>query len=85
MARNMASITIRNLDDNVKTRLRLRAALNGHSMEEEVRQILSVAVEESELPSRGLGTAIHNLFKPLGGLELELPPRDSMREPPKFD
>ena len=36
----MASITIRNLDDDVKTRLRVRAADNGRSMEEEVRRIL---------------------------------------------
>ena len=40
----MASITIRNLDDEVKTRLRVRAAGNGRSMEEEARQILRKAV-----------------------------------------
>lgn len=36
----MASLTIRNLDDNVKALLRLRAAQHGRSMEEEARQIL---------------------------------------------
>lgn len=36
----MASITIRNLDDAIKEKLRLRAALNGRSMEEEVRLLL---------------------------------------------
>ena len=36
----MASITIRNLDDDVKSRLRVRAAGNDRSMEEEVRLIL---------------------------------------------
>lgn len=41
----MARITIRNLDDGVKTRLRLRAGGNGRSMEEEARLILSRAVE----------------------------------------
>ena len=81
----MASITVRNLDDDVKKRLRLRAALNGNSMEEEARQILSAAVNDPAVPSKGLGTAIHNLFKPFGGLELDLPPRDAMREPPTFD
>ena len=40
----MASITIRNLDDDVKTRLRTRAAGNGRSMEEEARLILREAV-----------------------------------------
>ena len=71
----MASITIRNLDDDVKTRLRVRAAENGRSMEEEARVILREAVGREEVPAKGLGTAIHELFKPFGGVELELPPR----------
>ena len=81
----MASITIRNLDDDVKTRLRKRAAANGRSMEEEARLILADAVEREAVPARGLGTAIHELFKPFGGVELEMPPREPMREPPRFD
>lgn len=80
----MASITIRNLDDEVKTRLRVRAASNGRSMEEEARRILADAVERRRAPANGLGTALHELFKPYGGVELELPPRDPMREPPRF-
>ena len=81
----MASITIRNLDEDVKTRLRVRAAENGRSMEEEARVILREAVGREDVPAKGLGTAIHELFKPFGGVELELPPRESMREPPRFD
>ena len=81
----MASITIRNLDDDVKSRLRKRAAGNGRSMEEEARLILAHAVEREAVPERGLGTAIHELFKPFGGVELEMPPREPMREPPRFD
>ena len=81
----MASITIRNLDDEVKTRLRVRAANNRRSMEEEVRLILCAAVGHEPVPAKGLGTAIHELFKPLGGVELELPHREPMREPPHFD
>ena len=81
----LASITIRNLDDDVKTELRKRAAGNGRSMEEEVRLILGEAVGREAVPAKGLGTAIHELFKPLGGVELELPPRGPMREPPRFD
>ena len=81
----MASITIRNLDDDVKTRLRMRAAEKGRSMEEEARLILREAVRREEAPAKGLGTAIHERFKPLGGVELELPPREPMREPPRFD
>ena len=81
----LASITIRNLDDVVKTGLRVRAAGNGRSMEEEVRLILREAVGGDAVPTKGLGTAIHELFKPFGGVELELPPRGPMREPPRFD
>ena len=77
----MASITIRNLDDDVKTRLRVRAAENGRSMEEEVRVILREALGRENVPAKGLGTAIHELFKPFGGVELELPAREPMREP----
>ncbi len=81
----MASITIRNLDDEVKHKLRIRAAEHGCSMEAEVREILAEAVANEPEPSKGLGTQIHDLFKPLGGVELELPPREPMREPPTFD
>ena len=81
----MASITIRNLDDDVKTRLRKRAAGHGRSMEEEARLILADAVEREAAPAKGLGTALHKLFKPYGGVELEVPPREPMREPPLFD
>ena len=81
----LASITIRNLDDDVKTRLHKRAAANGRSMEEEARLILADAVGREAAPPKGLGTALHELFKPFGGMELELPPREPMREPPRFN
>ena len=81
----MASITIRNLDNDVKTKLRMQAAENGRSMEEEARLILAEAVAREAAPAKGLGTAIHELFKPFGGIDLDLPPREPMREPPRFD
>ena len=80
----MASITIRNLDDEVKTRLRVRAASHGRSMEEEARQILSEAVEREAAPTN-LAAAIRDRFAPLGGVELELPLRQPMPEPPRFE
>ena len=80
----MASITIRNLDDDVKTRLRVRAADNGRSMEEEARLILRDAVER-KTPPRNLASAIRARIAPLGGVDLELPPRGPGREPPSFD
>ncbi len=81
----MASITIRKLDDEVKRRLRIRAAENGRSMEEEARTILREAVDLEATAEKGLGAALQELFKPFGGVELDIPPREPMREPPGFD
>ena len=80
----MASITIRNLDDGLKGRLRVRAAEHGRSMEEEVRQILRQVVGPPA-ESGNLGEAIHRRFAAMGGVVLKLPDRDPMPEPPSFD
>ena len=80
----MASITIRNLDDDVKIRLRTRAAGNGRSMEEEVRLILREAADREPQPEN-LASFVRECFAPFGGVELELPPREPMREPPRFN
>ena len=80
----MASITIRNLDDDVKARLRVRAAEHHRSMEEEVRIILRDAVNGGRTGPRNLAEFIRECFAPIGGVELELPPRGPMREPPDF-
>jgi len=79
----MATITIRNLDEETKRRLRIRAAEKGRSMEEEAREALAELYGGAKLKA-GLGTFIHELFKPLGGVELELPARGSRRQPPDF-
>ena len=81
----MASITVRNLDEELQRRLCIRATENGRSMEQEAHAILYAALHEDIVPIRKLGTAIHELFKPFGGVELEIPPREPMREPPQFD
>lgn len=80
----MASITIRNLDDRTKARLRQRAARHGRSMEAEARTLLRAALAEDERKGENLVDAIRALFAPLGGVDLPLPPREPMREPPKF-
>ncbi len=80
----MASITIRNLDEDVKTRLRIRAAEHHRSMEEEARLILRAAVQRKG-PPENLAAAIRARIAPLGGVDLELPPRGPMCEPPTFD
>ncbi len=43
------------------------------------------AVEREAASPKGLGTAIDELFKPFGDVELEMPPREPMSEPPRFD
>ncbi|MXZ47389.1 MAG: Arc family DNA-binding protein [Chloroflexi bacterium] len=81
----MASITIRNLDDEVKQRLRVRAAEHGRSMEHEAREILRAALAQTPQTGEELYRAIRARVEPIGGIELELPPREPMREPPTFD
>lgn len=80
----MASITIRRLDEAVKTRLRIRAAQHGRSMEAEARELLSAALKNEPKRPLNLAEAIRRRFAPLGGVELKLPPREPMREPPDF-
>ena len=80
----MASITIRNLDNDVKTRLRVRAAEHHRSMEEEARIILRNAVTGRRAGPRDLVAFTRECFASLGGVELKLPPRGPMREPPDF-
>jgi plasmid stability protein len=68
----MAQVIVRNLDEAVKRRLKRRAARNGHSMEEEIRDILRNALKDERRPERGLGSAIAARFKGIG-LEEDIP------------
>ncbi len=77
----MASITIRNLDEQTKRRLKIRAAHRNCSMEEEARNILCAALAQ-ESPVPDLAEAIRKRFEKLGGVDLELPPREPIRTPP---
>ena len=80
----MATLMIRDLDPEVKARLRIQAAENGRSMEAEARVLLTDALTEHR-PSRGLGTYIHELFADIGGVELPLPQRPQAAPPVTFD
>lgn len=77
----MASITVRNLDERLKARLRVRAASLGRSMEEEVRHILRAALEASHTPTVDLAERIRRRFGNLGGVDLPIAPREPVREP----
>ena len=81
----MASMTIRNLDEDVKQRLRLRAVEHGHSMEQEAREILCQAVNGAAShgdSDQGESTAaiLHELLKPFRDVELDIMPRYGQRE-----
>ena len=70
----IAAVSIRNLDDRVRERLRIRAAAHGRSMEAEIREILVEAVSEPD-ESRGLFITLLDRFGSVGGVELDLPTR----------
>lgn len=79
----MASITIRKIDNELKERLRIRAAMQGHSMEEEARLILRRAVNGITGPE--LLKLSAKLFGEKHGVELEIPSRADEREMPNFN
>ena len=80
----MASMTIRNLDDGLKQRLRIRAAAHGRSMEDEARDILRAALSTDEVRPSNLAAAMRARIAPLGGVTLELLPREAIRDVPDF-
>jgi plasmid stability protein len=82
----MTSLTIDGFDDDLTNQLRLRAAQHGRSMEEEAYRILRDHLIEPARPTGAdLADAIHELFAPFGGVELDIPSRIPLRQPPRFD
>ena len=84
----MNSITIPNVDDDLQHRLKVRAAEHGRSVEAEARDILRSALEgreEQPATTGNLGDTIRAIVEPIGGIELNIPPRKAIREPPRFE
>lgn len=80
----MANLTIRQLDEKTKARLRLRAARHRCSMEEEARRILRAELAQEEGGSAAeLLRSIRRRFEGLDITELQIPAREPMRKPPK--
>jgi antitoxin FitA len=77
----MASMTIRGIDEALKRRLRVQAAQHNRSMEDEARAILRAALSTERPEDRSLVEAIRSRIEPLGGVDLEIEPRDPMPEP----
>jgi plasmid stability protein len=81
----VASMTIRNLDENLQARLRVQAAQHGRSMEDEAKDILRAALSAEPSRSQSLVEAIRARIEPLGGVELDLPSREAIRQPVNLD
>ncbi|MDN5843358.1 MAG: plasmid stabilization protein [Alcaligenaceae bacterium] len=79
------TMTIRNIDEQLKKRLRVQAARHGRSMEEEVRDILRSALSVRPEDGQSLVEAIRSRIMPLGGIELKPNTREAIRTPPEFD
>ncbi|TNL09713.1 plasmid stabilization protein [Kosakonia cowanii] len=80
----MTTMTIRNIDERLKARLRVQAAQHGRSMEDEARDILRAALSIETSRGSSLVEAIRARLEPLGGIELELPAREAIRNPPEL-
>ena len=80
----MPSLLIRKIDDRTKSRLRVRAAEHGRSMEEEAREILRSALSHAGVKQENIAEAVRRRFAPLGGVELPAIERDQPRRPPDF-
>jgi len=79
-----AAITIRKLDDTVKSQLRVQAAEHGRSMEEEAREILRNALNQSAAAPVDLATSVRKRFAAVGGVDLPVPEREAIRPAPDF-
>jgi plasmid stability protein len=81
MEASVASVIIRDIDQALKDRLRVQAAQHKRSMEDEARAILRSALSTEPAHTRSLADAIRAHIEPLGGVELEIEPREPMPEP----
>ena len=81
----MATMTIRNIDEQLKAKLRVNAAMHGRSMEEEARDILRSVLTQQAAGSVSLVQSIRARVATFGGVDLDIPVREPAREPVSFD
>jgi plasmid stability protein len=84
MASATAAITIRKLEETVKNQLRVQAAEHGRSMEEEAREILKNALNQSAAEPVDLSANVRRRFAALGGVDLPEIDREAIRRAPDF-
>lgn len=82
----MATLMIRNVEDEVKQQLKINAACNGVSLEEELRAVVRLAAKQPRKQRQfdNLYDAIRDLVEPHGGFELDIPPRSCPDRDPLF-
>lgn len=73
----MASLTIRQLDEDIKLKLRMQAAQHGRSMEAEARVILAHVFADKKTSGKGAATRIREIVSKTGGFDLPIPDRKS--------
>ena len=71
-------------NDHMATYVRERSRKAGNA-KEEAREILKTVLEGNPPSEKGFGTALHEIFMSAGGVDLEIPERDPMRQPPRFN
>lgn len=81
----MAQFVVRNLEQDVHNKLRARAQDHGHSVEEEVREILRAAVLASPARKVGLGSRIAERFGDYHIKESIKEHKGRQLDPPEFD
>ena len=76
----MSTLTIRNIDGDVKAKLRIAAAGHGLSMEEHARRVLAESVRPAttNVPRFGFGTYLSRLFDDVDRIDLKTPARSDM-------
>jgi antitoxin FitA len=77
----MASITIRKLPETTKRRLRIRAAYNGHSMEQEARELLEAELARAEAAFENLEVKRRRRLTLSGSEPKSSPRRGTVRDP----
>jgi len=80
----MSDLLIRNIDPKLKRRLEARARRSGRSLSEEAKALLTRGMIESR-PKRPVGTALVDLFKSAGPVEIDVARDEVPRPPPSFE
>lgn len=84
---HLTSITIPDVDEKLRANLEARAARRGKSLEAEARDILieALGAQKPGQAPENLYAAIRSVVEPLGGIQFDLPERQPVREPPRFE